>query len=840
MINLRDDKELCALFKSESDERLQQIEQGLLRLESDPGHRETLEALFRDVHTLKGSAGMVGASDIQAMAHRMEDLLGGARRGERPLSPESIAKLYRAVDVVARLVEEAVTGEPSGVDVWKAMTELRQESAAPPTFSSPAPEASAPIGADTSMSESAGSGASVSGAPEVSAPAPSISAAPGASTSVASERAASPASDVTAAAVTAAGRGREIPVGERIDPEEAASEAVADAGGSADPAMLPRGLQIETIRVDAAKLDALMTHAGELAVTRTRLARRGDEIDVLIGQWEEQMRELETKRVALKELRAADRAGAAGRRQAAIERLNQLHDRMAGMFERLGDGLEKIRSGIAEESARLDFLSDELGEGIRSARLLPMSTLFNLFPRMVRQLARDQGKDVTLVIEGQETTADKRIIEELKDPLMHMLRNAVDHGIEPPETRREQGKRAVGELRVRAYKTASNTVVEVSDDGAGLDLEVIGRAAAARGVATREEIARMTPSQIRALIFTPGFSTRAMITDVSGRGVGMDVVRANVERLKGTITIISTPGTGTTIRIELPATLATARMMVLSVGGHPFALPVESIHASFLVSSEAVHLVEGRETIMLSGRPISIAPLAELLELGGGPARHLDGRRSDGRHDGRREAPCVVLKEGDDLFGLLVDDLVDELELVLKPETGVLRRVRNVAGSAILGSGRVCVILNPHDLARSIRRRSAPQPTLASDGADNQRRTILLVEDSITTRTQMKRILEGAGYEVVTAVDGLDGFSRLGARRFDAVVSDVQMPNMDGLGLTAAIRGDARHASLPVILVTSLAREEDKRRGIEVGANAYLTKPTFDQKVLLDTLRRLV
>jgi two-component system, chemotaxis family, sensor kinase CheA len=325
------------------------------------------------------------------------------------------------------------------------------------------------------------------------------------------------------------------------------------------------------------------------------------------------------------------------------------------------------------------------------------------------------------------------------------------------------------------------------------------------------------------------------VTDISGRGVGMEVVRANIERLKGTIHLDASPGAGCMVRIQLPLTLATARMLVVGLGEQNYSIPVELVRSTLLVAPSDIRPVEGRETILFEGRPISVAPLSDLLELPATPAEETNGAA-------KRPAasPCVIIDTDDETFGLVVDTLVDEQEVVLKPDSPILRRVRNVAGSTILGSGRVCVILNPHDLLRSMRRRKLIAPLLHEAEAPRRKRSILLVEDSITTRTQVKRILEGAGYEVVPAVDGVDGLSKLGTRSFDAVISDVQMPNMDGLSLTARIRQEKRYNDLPVILMTSLAQEEDRRRGIEVGASAYLTKPTFDQNVLLDTLRRLL
>lgn len=830
MINLRDDKELCALFKAESEERLRNIEGALLRLEADPSDRETIEELFRDIHTLKGSAAMVGANDVQAVAHRFEDLLGAAKRGEKVLSAEIVRKLYRSLDVIQKLVDEAVSGTPSRIDVWRVITELRDDRLSappeqPPAEQPPAPVESSPAAAspaaappDPGIDVQASAGVPVH-VPELRQPEPPS--APPVEEPPVPPRPIAPQGAVPTPAVPRAADPTEDWRGEERAPEQ--REGVADS-------TVGRRLQIDTIRVEAGRLDALLTHSGELTVARTRLARHLAEIDDLIAIWEESDREGRSARTLLRELRSVLKESHRG--AAVIERLAAFQERNDGRRDRFGNRLAALRNGIADEHAKLEFLAQELGEGIRTARLLPLSTVFNLFHRMARDLAREQGKEVVLIAEGGETLADKRILEEVKDPLMHMIRNAVDHGIESLAERARLGKRAIGTIRLHATKSASSIIIEIADDGRGIDLDAIARIALGRGLATREELARMTPLQIQSMIFTPGFSTRALITDVSGRGIGMDVVRANVDRLKGTIAIESAPGVGTTVRLLLPATLATARMLIVGLGGRAYALPVESVQLSLRVAINEIHLVEGRETILLEGRPISIAPLAELLKL---PADReaLSAAR-------QHSAICVIISDGEERFGVIVDELLDEVEVVLKSEGGLLRRVRNISGSSILGSGQICIILNTYDLVKSIRGRVTPRITFSADEASERSRTILLVEDSITTRTQMKRILESAGYEVVTAVDGVDGFTKAGTRVFDAVISDVQMPHMDGLALTAKLRAEPSLADLPIVLVTSLAREEDKRRGMEVGANAYLTKPTFDQKVLLDTLRRLI
>jgi two-component system chemotaxis sensor kinase CheA len=727
-----EDAKLRALFKAESEEHLQHLDDALLRLEKTPADQALLEQAFRDAHSLKGAASMLGLHGIQAPARRLEDDFNAARHGAQALSLETIARMLVDLSSIRRLALEAVSAGNGNV----RDTALAQKIAREPSAKLSA-TAVAPPGAATPRA-----------APDPTEPGPALSA----------------------------------------------------------------PFRIESVRVDTRKLDALMTHAGELTVTKTRLARRLPDVDALIELLEEWAR---------RKSRRHSGSGAAD----PGPTLEQ-HGRMGALLGRL-------RAGLTEDSARLDYIAGELDNGIRLVRLLPLSNVFRLFPRLVHDLGQEQGKEVELVIEGEETNADKRILEEIKDPLMHMLRNAVDHGIEPPLDRESSGKSRRGMVRIKASHTASSVTIEVSDDGRGLDEMAIKRSAQKRGLASDATLATMSSAQVQSLIFAPGMSTAGFVTDVSGRGVGMSVVRANVERLKGSIQLQSAPGKGTSFTILLPVTLATVRVLIVEVNGHPYGLPAECVQVLKMVSPAEVFAVEGHNAVLHQGRPVSVARLADLLELPQATARRMV-------RDVPAASPCAVLSLGSESFAVFVDALLDEQEVVLKPQSALLERVRNVAGATILDSGEICMVLNAQDLLASMRKGAAPVAPSEAVSAAVRKKLILLAEDSITTRTQEARILENAGYEVVTAADGLEAWNKLATRAFDAVVTDINMPNLDGLGFAEKIRRESRYAGLPIILVTSLASGEDKRRGLEAGANAYIAKPAFDQKILLDCLERLI
>ncbi|MGB3208146.1 MAG: response regulator [Crinalium sp.] len=333
-------------------------------------------------------------------------------------------------------------------------------------------------------------------------------------------------------------------------------------------------------------------------------------------------------------------------------------------------------------------------------------------------------------------------------------------------------------------------------------------------------------------MFAPGFSTRTFVTEVSGRGVGLDVVRTNVERLKGTIQVESTPGKGTTFRLQLASTLATAHVLIVEVDSISYAIPVEFVDTTLLVKQHDIFSIEGRDTLLLDSQPVSMVWLSDMLEIS---STVVNKKLTDSQ-----QLPCIILKVGQERLGVVVNALLDEQDVVLKPQSKLLKRVRNISGATILGTGEVCMVLNPQDLLKSVRGKTVSVSPQISVGQATGKQKILLVEDSITIRTQEKRILESAGYEVVTAVDGLDGYDKLRVNYFDAIISDVEMPRLDGLSLTAKIRQHKEFSEIPVILVTSLAKDEDKKRGAEAGANAYITKGNFNQQLLIDTLKRLV
>ena len=571
----------------------------------------------------------------------------------------------------------------------------------------------------------------------------------------------------------------------------------------------------ETIRVTTQKLDDLMNQIGEILVTRIKFDERLAEIRVI-------ERQIEQFQLAW----AGDRRRAG--QGADPWAVREIGERLA----RLQEDIRHLATGFNEDTLRMTLVSGELQDSINRVRMLPLSALFNLFPRLLRDIARQEGKELELVIEGGQAQLDKKIIEELKDPLTHLLRNALDHGIEKPEERRRAGKRPAGRLRLAATQKASSVVIDIEDDGAGIDLERVRALALRRGFATEAELREMTDQQVLGLVFRPGFSTKGIITDLSGRGVGLDVVLTNIERMKGTITVSSEPGRGSVFSIRLPITLATTQALLVRVSGQTFAIPLAAVEVIGEIGLDQVTSVESREAILVEGVPTALVRLHEILRLPEQAARLEAGDK----------APVVVLGSTDERVAFLVDELLGEHEIVVKGLGAPLRRVRNVSGATIAGDGAVVLILNVFDLIKAsqkVRGLWLADKRRAEAGRRGKSR-VLVVDDSVTTRLLEKGILESNGYEVTLAVDGVDALEKLANGTFDLVVSDVEMPRMNGFEFTRRVRREEAHRELPVILVTSLSSEEDKKTGVEAGADAYIVKGAFDQGNLIATIRQLL
>ncbi len=757
------DPELRELFKTEFEENIQVLNSELLRLEQNNADSDAMTKLMRVAHTMKGSARMIGLTGVVTLAHFFEDMLGAVKGGNAALSRTGFDRMYRALDIIKDLVQEAVAGTPLPYDLEAECNKIIN----PPDDK----EVEAPGSGDTNQIHEPDSN-----------------------------------------------------IDQESQLQQTADDLTEETPGTGQKQQ-SQNSTIESIRVPASRLDTLMNLSAELTISKIQLALRVRAIEALNGMLEDSIRDVREMESLLRSLERTEEISLTNQ-FAATSRL------LARFDEALGE-MTRIQDNFTEDTSRLGFVSNQFEDVVKNMRMLHLSNIFNLYPRMVRDISAAMGKEVEFVIQGGNITADKKILEEMRDPLMHMIRNSIDHGIESPGEREAAGKPRAGKITLSARQSASNIRIILEDDGKGLDESTIKSVAIRKGIINASEAEKLTAQQVHKLIFAPGFSTSKMITDVSGRGVGMEVVQANVEKLKGKINIESEAGAGTRFIIDLPLSLATLRVMIASIDGFLCAVPADFIETTLLVDRDSIFTMEGRDTIFYSGEPLSIVKLASVLELEGQSPVHDKARR--------RQVECIIVSSQGEKVAFMVDNLIDEQEVLVKPLGMMLKKVRNVSGSTILGTGDVCIILNPNELVRSVSARSYGKlSTLLEENEVTVKKRILLVEDSITTRTQEKRILEANGYEVVTAVDGLEGYQKLLKGEFDAVVSDVEMPNMDGLTLAENIRKEKKYALLPIVLVTSLSTDEQRKRGLDAGANAYITKSGFDQTILIETLDRLI
>ncbi len=574
----------------------------------------------------------------------------------------------------------------------------------------------------------------------------------------------------------------------------------------------------EYIRVPLSRVDKLLYLIGEIVIYKMKSS-------ATIAQ---------AKR--LSRLSKEAQRGVAGLGEAIRKTRLPQDDEVAKWFSHCDAQVQKLREQtlnfydqVSTEAFHLDPVIDELQARMKEIKMLPLSMIFGGFPRMVRDIASQQEKEVNLVVSGEETELDKRVMEGIKNSLIHILRNCVDHGIENPEERVALGKERAGTIRISAFHEADNVIVAVEDDGRGMDINQIRETALRKRLLSSYELERMTEKEVWNIVFMNGYSTSPIVTDVSGRGMGLDIVRRDITQLKGRVILDARKGQGTKFTLVLPLTVAVIQVLLVEAEKMLFALPMLSITESVKVKREEVSTLEGRMAFSLREQTVPLVPLKEVLDL---PHAMEDEQAKD-------YLSVVIATSFERRVGFIVDRIIGEQEVFIKSLGRHLGKVKNVSGAIILASGEVVVVLDVADLVAESALRVRPAAGRVAEEKRKERR-ILVVEDAFSTRELEKSILENHGYLVDTAVDGLDALDRMAATAYDLVVSDIEMPRMDGFELCRTLKAKAEARDIPFVMVTALQKEEDKRRGIEVGAAAYLVKSAFDQTNLLDTIERLV
>jgi two-component system chemotaxis sensor kinase CheA len=569
----------------------------------------------------------------------------------------------------------------------------------------------------------------------------------------------------------------------------------------------------QSLRVSVEKLDGLSHLAAEMVIQSLRASARQGELGRLENA-------LSLLRDRVREARLAP----VGATNGAGTQLGEY----AETLDHLSRRLRQFLTSFSDDRVRLSLITEELRQNVIDLTMLPLSTVFDAFPRAVRDLARSFHKQVDLTIRGRETELDKKIIEQIADPLIHLVGNAVDHGIELPDERARQGKSAAGQLQISAQQQGNRIVIAVRDDGRGMAPAELRATALRRGIAPAGELDRWTDAEVLDLIFEPGFSTRSSTTDVSGRGVGMDVVKNLVVRLGGAVRVQSEPERGTTITLNLPLSLALLRVVLVETSDQLFALPTSAVRRILRVAPDEITRLQQGPVIEVAGEAVPLVALSVLVEGSTPPT-------------GALHQLVLVAEAGEGRFGLMVEAVHEEQELVFEELRGPLRKQRIFAGAAIHGNGEIVPILDVEALFELAAQSPAAQAVTAPEPrAEVRPGRVLVVEDSLVAAELQKGILLAAGYEAAIAQDGVQALEMLLQTRCDLVIADVDMPRMDGFELTARLRADERFRHLPVIIVTARDASEDRRRGFEAGADAYVMKREFDQNQLLDTVRRLI
>lgn len=587
------------------------------------------------------------------------------------------------------------------------------------------------------------------------------------------------------------------------------------------------------VRVPGRKLDGLLAQSGELLIARRRFDGRRAELAAVQDLLANVRSEWRSADTFLKRFDRGKKSNGARREPNDVLSTATLPRQAESALQSTRERLEHVEraldglfAGMTEDMRTLDRVAVSLEEQIHKVRMLPFSHACDGLFRATRDLALEQDKEVELVIAGADTELDRSIIDGLRDPLLHVVRNAIDHGIETAEQRRAAGKPARATIRVAVTLRAEQAAITIEDDGQGIDVERVKAAARKQNLALAHD-----DDDVLRVIFEPGFSTAASVTHVSGRGVGLDVVKTQVEAMRGSVEVATEPGRSTAFTLLLPLTVTTLRVLFVRVGSEMFALPSSSVQRLVRAARSDIGLIEGREMLLLDAAPIPVVSLAELL-----------GSPSTAAPQAQSKLPLVITRQQNQSVALAVDELLSEQDVLCKPLGERIARMRNISAATVLPTGRVALLLRPSDLVRLGVGRAPSSRAAAGFGTTSQSaaKRALLVDDSATTRTLERGILEAAGYEVLIAVDGKSAWLLLQEKGADIVVSDVEMPNMDGFALTEAIRASKRFRDLPVILLTSLDSAQDRARGMDSGANAYLVKSAFDQTNLLETIRQLL
>lgn len=778
-----DMQEIMEDFLIEAFEMVDQLDQDLVELESNPEDLELLNRIFRVAHTIKGSSSFLNFDILTSLTHNMEDVLNKARRDELKITPDVMDVVLLSIDLMKALLQairDSGTDANSGIDISDAVTKLQAISQG--SAGGESSEAAAPAAPKEEAKPAAQSDSSNPLADEPDKDYANMSSAEveaeierllqkrqeADKQMRAQKKASGQASDIQAPKAPA-----EAPT---PAPAKASPKAEAKPAAGKDEGKVATSVE-QTVRVDVRRLDNLMNLIGELVLGKNRLIK-------IYGDVEERY-----------------------------------------------DG-EKFLEELNQVVSSISSVTTDLQLAVMKTRMQPVGKVFNKFPRMVRDLSRELKKSIDLVIIGEETELDKSIVEEIGDPLIHIIRNSCDHGVESPEDRKALGKPEIGRVDLKAYNEGNHIVIEITDDGKGLDAEMLKLKAIEKGLISEKEADSMADKEAFGIIFKPGFSTAKTISNVSGRGVGMDVVKTNVEKLNGIIEIDSEKGVGTTFKLKIPLTLAIIQALLVGAQEEYYAIPLSSVIETVRIGQDEIYSVDGKSVLRLRDEVLSLVRLADIFGV-------------DSVLETASEVYVVIIALAEQKIGVIVDYLIGQEEVVIKSLGYYLKSTRGIAGATVRGDGKITLIVDVAammDMAKEVKvsinaAMEEAQSSKAKSAPSDY--IVLAIDDSNTDRAIMKKCLKTLGVTVLEASNGLEGLEivKNSDKPLDAVLVDIEMPKMDGYTFAAEVRKYNKFKNLPLIAVTSRTSKTDRMRGVESGMTEYITKP-YTPEYLVNVVKR--
>ncbi|MFT2774800.1 chemotaxis histidine kinase/response regulator CheAY2 [Helicobacter pylori] len=807
-------QEIMEDFLIEAFEMNEQLDQDLVELEHNPEDLDLLNRIFRVAHTIKGSSSFLNLNILTHLTHNMEDVLNRARKGEIKITPDIMDVVLRSIDLMKTLL---VTIRDTGSDTnngkeneieeavkqLQAITSQNLEGAKEGTKEAPkkenTEEAKEEIKEENKENKAKAPTAENSASDNPLADEPDLDYANMSAEEVEAEierllnkrqeadkerraqkkQEAKPKQEVAPKAEISKTETLKTETLKTETPKAPKTEIKTKAKADTEENKAPSIGVEQTVRVDVRRLDHLMNLIGELVLGKNRLIR-------IYGDVEERY-----------------------------------------------DG-EKFLEELNQVVSSISAVTTDLQLAVMKTRMQPVGKVFNKFPRMVRDLSRELGKSIELIIEGEETELDKSIVEEIGDPLIHIIRNSCDHGIEPLEERRRLNKPETGKVQLSAYNEGNHIVIKISDDGKGLDPVMLKEKAIEKGVISERDAEGMSDREAFNLIFKPGFSTAKVVSNVSGRGVGMDVVKTNIEKLNGIIEIDSEVGVGTTQKLKIPLTLAIIQALLVGVQEEYYAIPLSSVLETVRISQDEIYTVDGKSVLRLRDEVLSLVRLSDIFKV-------------DAILESNSDVYVVIIGLADQKIGVIVDYLIGQEEVVIKSLGYYLKNTRGIAGATVRGDGKITLIVDVGammDMAKSIK---VNITTLMNESENTKSKNspsdyiVLAIDDSSTDRAIIRKCLKPLGITLLEASNGLEGLEMLknGDKTPDAILVDIEMPKMDGYTFASEVRKYNKFKNLPLIAVTSRVTKTDRMRGVESGMTEYITKP-YSGEYLTTVVKRSI